>query len=213
MKSLLQKASWITVLFFCCTSLAHAALVDNTHYTTDTRTDLDWLDLNETFGSTYEYISSQMGEVGIYEGWNFASTEQLEGLLQSAGGSGPYDGWSTSNNGVLDNVMSLWAVNENITDPYYRDVWSQWREMNVMYGTPDSSGFIRPANMFDMTFLENHATADFIRLSAYSKHVSEDLFEIGASALVRVTPVPVPAALWLFGSGLLGLLSISVRRR
>jgi hypothetical protein len=35
---------------------------------------------------------------------------------------------------------------------------------------------------------------------------------VGISGFVSQTPVPVPAAIWLFGSGLIGLAGIARRR-
>jgi hypothetical protein len=40
-----------------------------------------------------------------------------------------------------------------------------------------------------------------------------DIDAIGAITTVAVEPIPVPAALWLFGSGLLGLVGIARRKR
>ena len=50
----------------------HASLIDNNFYTTDTTSGLDWLDLTETVGYSYNYISTQLGSGGEFEGWQYA---------------------------------------------------------------------------------------------------------------------------------------------
>jgi len=45
-------------------------------------------------------------------------------------------------------------------------------------------------------------------------HIDEDKYQIrNGSYLVQTTVVPVPAAAWLFGSGLVGLISFARRKK
>ena len=41
----------------------------------------------------------------------------------------------------------------------------------------------------------------------------EEKWGVSAAAPVAVAPVPVPAAVWLFGSGLLGLVGLARRKK
>lgn len=61
-------------------SAANAAIIDNDWYTTDTESGLDWLDVTITDGLTYEYVSTQFGSGGEYEGWRYATAEEFNTL-------------------------------------------------------------------------------------------------------------------------------------
>ena len=63
---------------------AGAALIDNGTYTTDTASGLDWLDLTETTGLSFNYVSSQPGANGQFEGWSYAGITRIDQLVQNA---------------------------------------------------------------------------------------------------------------------------------
>lgn len=67
---------------------AHAILVDNGTYTTDTASDLDWLDMSYTDGLSYNAVASSIAS-GSLSGWRFATSAEFDGLINSAVGS-PY---------------------------------------------------------------------------------------------------------------------------
>ena len=69
------------VLLF--SSTANAVIVDSADhsYLTDTNTGLDWLDVTLTAGLTYNYVSSQLGNGGVYEGWQYATGDQFNELV------------------------------------------------------------------------------------------------------------------------------------
>ncbi len=99
LKGLLMKFKFLNAILagviLCVSSAANAGLIiDNGHYTTDTVSGLDWLDITEstdTFPNTnvgsYDYISSQFGAGGEYEGWRYATIFELLGLINNATGS------------------------------------------------------------------------------------------------------------------------------
>ena len=64
---------------------SHAALVDNGTYTTDTVTNLDWLDLTETNYFPYGVVSSQLGSGGLWDGWRYATNAEATNLFQTLG--------------------------------------------------------------------------------------------------------------------------------
>ena len=53
-------------------------------------------------------------------------------------------------------------------------------------------------------------TSDF---SSYLTYFDDFDYMFGSWGPVAITPVPVPAALWLFGSGLIGLAGVARRRK
>lgn len=77
-----------TVGIFAVSISVHATpitIVDNGNYTTDELSGLDWLDLTETNALSYNYVNGQLGAGGAYEGWHFASSEQVVMLWSNFG--------------------------------------------------------------------------------------------------------------------------------
>jgi hypothetical protein len=68
------------------------------------------------------------------------------------------------------------------------------------------------ASMFDLWYWQQPETMDYVQLTQLTILDSTSGEGIG-SALYRATVVPVPAAGWLFGSGLFGLVGVARRRQ
>ena len=64
---------------------ANAAIVDMGNITRDTTTGLDWLDLTETNGRIYNDISSKLGAGQEFDGWCYASSEDVQALWKNLG--------------------------------------------------------------------------------------------------------------------------------
>jgi len=106
----MKKSPLLSVVCACllvATFNAKAALIDNGQYTTDTASGLDWLDLTETDGMSFDAVAAQLGAGGLFEGWSFASSVQVTTLFNNAGGVAPYTGWSAINNGVIAPLVVL----------------------------------------------------------------------------------------------------------
>jgi hypothetical protein len=60
---------YLLIIALLIEPLAHAELVDHKHYTTDTETGLDWLDLIQTAGRSVDQVVT-LGAGGFTEdGW------------------------------------------------------------------------------------------------------------------------------------------------
>jgi hypothetical protein len=68
-----------------------ATLVDKGTFTLDSTTNLDWLDLNQTLGFSYNQVISNAGINFIADGWRYATAADLGQLFTDAGGSGTYE--------------------------------------------------------------------------------------------------------------------------
>lgn len=64
-----------------------AEIIDNSTYTTDTVGGLDWLDVSSTTGLSVDYISTQFGIGGDYEGWRYATGIEFNILINNYTGS------------------------------------------------------------------------------------------------------------------------------
>ena len=172
----------------------YAALVDNGNSMIDTGTGLVWLDLTETQG-----ISWNAAEASAYvtvDGYVHATVAQVETLFLNAG-------FLTTNN-----------TNNPANDPAAADLLG-FLGCTQFCGTVNATGRGFADNG---TFKSrpNYHTSGLGAGAALISLQTSDLDLVDATAghfLVRGAAVPVPAAAWLFGSGLLGLVGIARRRR
>jgi len=65
--------------------IAHANLVDHGVDTFDTQSGLEWLDLNQTQGLSFDEVSAQLGAGGTYAGYRYATTAEAQNLLGQFG--------------------------------------------------------------------------------------------------------------------------------
>lgn len=73
---------WVVAsLFVLVVGSTQAALIDNGTYTTDTASGLDWLDVTTSVNMSYNYVSSQFVAGGVFEGWRYATADDLLGLV------------------------------------------------------------------------------------------------------------------------------------
>jgi len=194
------KLASVAIVLVLTTS-ANAALIDNGTYTTDTVSGLDWMDLTETTGLSYNYVFSQLESEGQFDGWRYATSEDVINLINNTGGAGPYNGFSTLNIGVVEPLLDLWgytyATNRALAmtrDPQEFGPYEFYNSVFYLYPGTENSG-------------------DFIDLT-WGARVPDVGSPAHGSALIRTaSPVPAPAAVWLFGSGLIGLVGFAKRKK
>lgn len=93
---------------------------DHGNYLTDKTSGLDWLDITNTFGKSYDYVSSQFGEAGLYAGWRYATGEEFNSLISN------YTGATISGYGVInqetdliDGLVTMLGYYTPLVDVYY----------------------------------------------------------------------------------------------
>lgn len=64
---------------------ANASIVDLGNITRDTDTGLEWLDVTETRGLSFNQVTAKMGKGGIYEGWRYATMAEFDQLITDFG--------------------------------------------------------------------------------------------------------------------------------
>jgi len=207
----MKKSYLLGAVCACLTVIsvnANAAIIDNTTYTTDTASGLDWLDLTETVGRTYDDISSKFGSGQEFDGWRYATLLEVTSFWNAFGGNDSYyNTVSTQNNGLTDTVSPLWGyTNCDVAtcDSGLRYSWAITANTLTVSGTHGS------------VFLSDYAVdTDEVKLTFGAINDTASSINIG-HALVRgeaLSAVPVPAAAWLFGSGLLGLIGVARRKK
>jgi hypothetical protein len=180
---------------------AAAALIDNGSFTTDTTQALDWLDLSATVQM------SSAGALAANPGWRLASNAEVEsifwrsfdGYYDSIGDQSDSDYGSYADQTVdAVNFQSLFGLTyqnglEHHSYGLYKDEEDIWRLMGA-YVEPDK----------DIVYGLN-GNQDYWRTDDRG-YVARGIY------LVRATVVPIPAAFYLFASGL-GLLGWFRRRK
>lgn len=178
--------------------------------TQDTDSGLEWLDLTATSFRSYNDISSKLSTGQEFDGWRYATTTEISEFFDAFGGdSNYYNGWSTQNNGLFDIIAPYWGdlMCEEIGCVQPGDGASAFitSESDPVYGSAwQRSGYVED-NVYDAL----SATQDRVVLDLGPVSVNEAGNYRFGSALVRTSVVPVPAAVWLFGSGIIGLVGFA----
>jgi hypothetical protein len=187
--------------------------------TLDSMTGLQWLDVTETVGLSYGdvLISQYITDLSF----RYASLQELTSLFDNAGGSGDYLVPRNSNGDykgvpVAENydaamlLISLMGCTSYLVGQACDSDDQDWHI--GMYGEQVVNGVQNAAavNAFNNSPLYGNAGA--IWLDAAESVPGRTTIDFG-SYLVRINPVPVPGAIWLFGTGPLGLIGFSKRRK
>ena len=177
--------------------------------THDTETGLEWLDLTETKKMNYNYISSQLGSGGEFEGFRYATKNEMDSLFLAF--DLPLDAAAHINSEPAGDPAIL----------NFNSIMGETLDDSGVYGTYGIIGevstegahhylgvaydYYNGVNLYSTSTIYSSIPDDAIWDDPTS---SIDYGGIG-SFLVRPAVVPVPAAVWLFGSGLIGLIGLA----
>lgn len=156
----------------------NAALVDHGTYATDTATNIDYLYLSQTVGRSYYSLVEQDYLGYIADGWELTSQTAL------------------FNMSLEDRIL----INDEATSQ-----WSVSPGVYTIINNEDMQGgqFSTGPGWVDTDWWDN-GTA--FSLGNSIEDVRDSDYWGAAVSLQRASVVPVPAAAWLFGSALIGLI-------
>jgi hypothetical protein len=77
--------AFFSMFFFALPAIAHADLVDRGLQTYDSQSGLEWLDLSQTRGLSFDAVCAQLGAGGSYAGYRYATTLEAQTLLGEFG--------------------------------------------------------------------------------------------------------------------------------
>ena len=175
--------------------------------TYDNVSGLEWLDLTETTNNSYNQMLAQINDPGgMYSGFRYATLAELDQLVQQF-------------NLTTENTVTSGFSNDIVNLSGYLGI--------TMFESPDPLGYSGTGfygYIGDLTWGTNRGSIGMYNstkcqtgdcYAVQTEYASADLSsEIKGHFLVRdVAVVPVPAAAWLFASGLLGLFSLSRREK
>ncbi len=173
-------------------SNSYAALVDNGNSMIDTGTGLQWLDLTETLGSSWNTVEGST--LVTNDGYVHATVAQVQTLFLNAG-------FLTTDN-----------TNNLLNNPAAADLLA-FLGCTQFCGTVNATGRGFADNGTFKSRPNYHTSGLGAGAAVISLQTSDlDLVDTTAGHFL-VKPVPVPAAVWLFGSGLLGLAGMARRKK
>lgn len=197
----------LIVVTLALSTTANAGLIiDNGSYTSDTSSGLDWLDLSETQGFSYNYVLSQLNDNGIYKSWRYASLDEVDVLWQSFG---------LSKSDAFSPTSEKFSLFENILAHLGNTFESSFTNGFGFIGLTSNESYrrtdIRPKGQQYQRVQGMSYRPDFNIVSAPFNDADPRFGRITeGSYLVRKTSVPEPSTLAIFSLALLGLL---VRKR
>lgn len=203
-----MKKLLASTLLLSASLTTHAALVDMGGYNHDTSTGLHWLDLTYTDGMTYTSAP------GIYLGrsWRYATNAEVEQMFSShfvtISPTSPgfsYEGSlppSTITN--IHNYLSIFGLTQYQGTYGYHGSLAFYNDEDgvVRIAGPQFYNTDNGSDTYNMYALE-HPTD-------YTAMATSGSIDVG---VFLVSEVPVPAAVWLLGSGLIGLVGMARRRK
>lgn len=186
------------LMFLACASLpvsGYASLVEMDFLTPgdglitrDTQSGLEWLDITQTFGFTFDEILQGTGNSWYAQGWRFATTGEVSAMVYSYTGllvgceSCP--SYSPVSESTANSLIGLFGANP-----------SGW--INAYF---DDGPVSEHVGQFAVSF--NQTLSQYIVAVEAPNGIARTVSspELG-SALVR--PVPIPSSIWLLLSGAL----------
>lgn len=217
----------VTLFVLASSNMATAALLhvndpslpasaDGFNITRDTSTGLDWLDVAVSAGRSYEDLtgvdgSNEFDPGGDFAGFRYATFLDLDGNFQSS----QIDSLLKSANlGVMSfSSLGTYSRVKDLLD--YVGCSGNCGGYGYAYGTILNNSMevkeVSVETFFD--FFGNWGrvqNGDSVPLHTSN---TTGFPVVKGNWLVRDTVVPVPAAVWLFGSGLIGLIGIARRKK
>lgn len=205
-----------------------ATFVDNGYYhtdtTTDTTTDIEWLDFSNFIGD--EYVGSTMGysindniDWFKQDGWEFATYTEVDGLFDLFFG----DLFVDSGNGTM-------GLTESETDAMIqaRNTWLYSFGIDADLIDNGDSSYTLDSNLYSLGMYEAQDGIQLLGIDLLLNPLSSTIYgpdyqtglnltmdtvnpNLGVFMVRNVSVVPIPPAIWLFGAGI-GLIVVARRK-
>lgn len=232
--NILHPLVFLYACLICCSFNASAVVLNTLN-----GVDYEWLELTETAGMSRVQVEYQLNDINspLY-GYQYASRSLIEALFLSYTSWDGLNGWHSADstvNGILAHQNDFGITRTNIgtgTALYFTTI-DEGISAEID-GSIDTKGYYGSAGecvgagptddtcVSDMTtffdLLGNPTMSLQSQWAGWSATlepgvtVSTQVDASIGSYLVRITsPIPTPPAIWLFGSGLLGLISMARR--
>lgn len=214
-KSRLLGAVCVCIINIGMIAISEAALVEvdwqNTGdklLTQDTEAGLEWMDINPTYYITANQMLSLFAPGELYEGFRFATTNELITILSHAGVTA-----GTGNVSVdIGEASEVSAFINMVGGGTTHNVSQSLTQTTANARTVETIGFNTTLYFSALNYLSDGRTLFSPRFGTEDPNRPD---ADGGNWIVRnatITAVPIPSALWLLGSGLIGLLGLVKQR-
>lgn len=181
-----------------------AAIIDNGLFSKDTSTGLEWRDLTGTYGKSYDYISSQFGPGGEYQGLRYATLAEFNLFAEHFIGK-PV---GTIGNGSVEDAYAVAEMAQLMGAPGRHSTCWAYGHIQGITSTSPALGVQTTASLNSEYTSGRRLTSTYITSSVGSSNSSPYY----GSYLVTYE-APIPAALFMFAPALLGFLSLRKKRK
>ena len=206
----IRTLGYITTIYSLLVVNANAATA---HY--DTQLDLTNLQYQTTVNGTTGDVAANVTRFDLGSGWDGDIGVQITSGSYNPLGTTLGFALTTNPNDTLlanpDTFLQLAEASADVTQ-FFNDNVEGW----VMYSW--GTDYIKPGETNSITdmlnpmqFLPNENYYAFVAGGSIAPTTVSLSLDISDES--RVNPVPLPAAVWLFGSGIIGLLGVSRRKR
>jgi len=181
----------------------YPALVNYGIYSYDNATGLNWLHLTETANMSWGEVDTLISPGGDLYGWRFATGSEFETMATAlcanpaSCSSDDFTGYSSDTNGVVATILAQfgdiggsWQIGDLVAWGIIADVSSEV----TRYST-----YLNPGD----------AARDYIDTYRDWRNSTDKQLDMGSFLVTGA--VPIPGAIWLLGSGLIGI--VGVRRK
>lgn len=207
----------ITGLMLSC-GIADAALLERDWMsngdgllTYDSGTGLEWLDLNSTYGVSHNEMLTLLSPGQTYDGFRFATPDELITLLSHAGVSEAAGGGGTQ--GVYLGEHSQLSAFISLVGGGSVHYELNFTQTTANGHTVEISGTNTSVIFSALSYYDDGRTFFSPRFGTVSPADYNYTDQNAGSWIVRdASVVPIPAAAYLFGSGLLGLIGLGTKK-
>ena len=166
--------------------------------TQDTTTGLQWLDLSASSNRSFSDVSTQLGVGGDFEGFRYASEVEVRTLFSNAGVPDLSGAWNLLNYQPVLDLQSLIGITRG--------------SFGESFGATGDQGFNSSSVLGIGLQQQSNPSSSVYQQARVLVNNTIPLDQTAFLGHWLVRPVPVPSAVWLFGSGLLGLVGIARRK-
>lgn len=191
----------------------------------DTSSGIEWLKLTETNGLNYNDVSAQLGAGGTYEGLRYATSAEVVNLYAanffidlSEGATdtitGPFDSRIQDVANALGNIVN--QLNLQIYPfgvlGFTADVFTGIQKPTQPPKPPAPQPAHERLGAYYYSPNMDLTTGDNVYNTA-NEYYNWDVNSNVAWGHYLVSAVPLPSAVWLFGSGVIGLFGVTMRKQ
>lgn len=213
----------LALMGFTLSFSANSAIIDLGSITQDTSTNLDWLDVTLTRSLSYNEVFAEMGVGGKYEGWRYATVDELNRLIENFG----YPSGGADDDLIELMIHTLGDTSDAYYDStdFYVDVapdgaggtWGILADINSAaggahwYARISDDEYIWRSSGEPKSDNPDRVDTRYSYLLPNSYGIDLGSFLVAASG-TAVTPVPLPSVVWLFGLALAGMIGVKRKK-